>query len=250
MMKNREIHTSTPIFEKEHDPVKRIIGETLTRCYYDWKAYDDVFLSFPEQNYFNKKILRLGMEILSEEDRRMCESNSYIARNKDEMGYVEDMMNMYKQDQLTPFQLSLYLENKKYLTLSLEKRRALEDRIKREGVARLPKAEKELYQKYVINKYRRQWFTSFLPYITMAVSYGYLEARRGKRLIKAAEEIRNRVVRQSLNTSHDIEQGDALIIITLRNIFPQLRTMDVSQYKEALETIFEMEKKDHLPTPS
>ncbi len=245
-----EVHSQITI-EREKDPAKRTIGETLYRCYYEWQAHDDVFLSFPEQDYFNKKIPRLGLEALSEDERMMCEANSYSARNGNEMKYIQDMMDLRQHDRLEPVQLHRYVEYKKYQRLSPEERSVLEGRIKQEGIARLPKEERDLYEKYAINKYRRQWFTSFLPAILMAVHFGYFEERRGMRLRKAAVEIEKRVLRQSLNTPFDIEQGDALICIALRNLFPQLRSIDQKDWQKALQRILAIVvEPDQRPTPS
>lgn len=248
----RKIETiyDTLLFEQEKDSAKRTIGETLYRCYYEWQAYDDVFLSFPEQEYFNKKIPRLGMEALHEDERVLCEAHSYAARNMDEMKYIEDMMDSHRHDRLTPFQFNLYVRCKKYMRLSLEERRALEVRIKQEGIAYLPPAEKELYEKYAINKYRRQWFTAFLPAVLMVVHFGYIEKKRGVRLRKAALEIEKRILRQSLNKPFDIEQGDALMCIAFRNLFPQLRTIDQKDWQKALQSILGISQADHRPTPS
>ncbi|MEK7648475.1 MAG: hypothetical protein AAB400_01000 [Patescibacteria group bacterium] len=249
MVKKIEVQSQATL-ECEQDSAKKVIGETLYRCYYEWKAYDDVFLSFPEQDYFNKKIPRLGLEALTDDQRAMSEAQGYIVRNKQEMNYINDMMDSPNHDRLTPFQLNLYLEYKKYQRLSSEQRRALEHRIKQEGIARLPAEEKELYEKYAINKYRRQWFTSFLPSVLMAVHFGYFDEKRGIRLRKAALEIEKRVLRQSLNTPFDIEQGDALIVIALRNIFPQLRGIDQKNWQHALQHILGIPQANHRPTPS
>ena len=237
--------------EQEKDPAKRIIGETLYRCYYEWQAHDDVFLSFPEQDYFNKKIPRLGLEALSEDKRMICEANTYAVRNKDEMNYIQDMLDLQQHDRLEPVQLHRYVEYKKYQRLSLEERSALEERIKQEGITRLPKEERDLYEKYAINKYRRQWFASFLPSVLMVEDFGYVEKKRGVRLRKAAMEIERRVLRQSLNTPLDIEQGDALICIALRNLFPQLRCIDQKDWQKTLQRILAITAEaDQRPTPS
>ena len=85
----------------------------------------------------------------------------------------------------------------------------------------------------------------------MVVHFGYVEKKRGVRLRKAAMEIERRVLRQSLNTPLDIEQGDALICIALRNLFTQLRCIDQKDWQKTLQRILAITAEaDQRPTPS
>lgn len=105
-------------------------------------------------------------------------------------------------------------------SMPFQERNRVFDELLLRGAELLSSEQKELFEAYRYNKRRRQWFTSFAPYILLAVKYGYFDVKQSVQFRRRALRLEDTIVHQSFNTGREVACGDTLIDDVLDALFP------------------------------
>lgn len=104
--------------------------------------------------------------------------------------------------------------------LPYQERNHILDELSLKGASLLSDELQELFEVYRYNKRRRQWFTTLIAYVLMAVKFGYFDAKQSMQFRQRALRLEEKIARQSFNVDRDIIRGDALIDNALDALFP------------------------------
>lgn len=222
--------------DRKEEERKRL-GNVLFIALYNKKEDADNFLSFPEQDYFIKKSVALAYEHSDDPDVLMSKAHSYAVRNPEEIERIRTIISLGRKKFL-PEEDRLMLDRyQKWLLLSDDEKKNINDKIAEVGAQYLDDPKKDLFLPYWNNKLRRAWFTGVVDVVKRLAHFNFFDENAGSKLLDRSNALYKAVTNQSMNTHENVIEGDALIREALEQLFSTIEGLEGEERKRELQKL-------------
>lgn len=219
------------------EEVRLQIGNILFDSFYNKEEDSDAFLSFPEQDYFIKKVVTLAYEHSDDPAVLMSKAHSYAVRNPEEIERLRTIIALGRKKFLSDEEKTFVEGAQKWLLLTDDEKGEIDLKIKEIGARYLDDEKKDLFLRYWKNKLRRAWFTSVTSWVERSANFNFFDESTEDGFLARTKALKEKVLSQSLNTHDDVVEGDALIQDTLEQLFPTIKGLEGEDRKKELEKL-------------
>lgn len=213
------------------------IANILLDSFYNKKEDSDAFLSFPEQDYFIKKVVALAYEHSDDPAVLMSKAHSYAVRNPEEIERLRTIIALGRKRFLSDEEKALIDGAQKWLLLTDDEKEEIDLKIKEIGARYLDDEKKDLFLRYWKNKLRRAWFTAITSWVERLVNFNFFDKSIEDGFLARTKALKEKVLSQSLNTHDDVVEGDALIQEALEQLFPTIKGLEGEERKKELQKL-------------
>ncbi len=219
------------------EEIRTQISRVLFDCFYNKKEDSDAFLSFPEQDYFIKKVVALAYEHSDDPAVLMSGAHSYAVRNPEEIERLRTIISLGRKKFLSDKEKGLIEGAQKWLLLTDEEKEEIDLKIKEIGARYLDDEKKDLFLRYWKNKLRRAWFTAVTSWVERLANFNFFDKATEDGFLVRTKALKEKVLSQSLNTHDDVVEGDALIQLALEQLFPAIKGLAGEERKKELQKL-------------